>query len=234
LPANHWGCYRIPPARKSGTAYHAAPPSRLRRRRPGSVNGEKSGHYAANPVKILNGTINSSGPAPTRPSRSPAVAHASGPATRPRARPASAAAMRPGPVRQAPQKAPIRTGTSCWQPAGFRPGPGPGAGQSVAQGAAGLAREVTGAAGQPRGTGAGRAGFRSCSRTSPHEVRLRREKVHVGPIGRFTRDCATHDAALECVRNAPKRSVRMAPVTRQTRRSFSYPRSDLNRHWGPF
>jgi hypothetical protein len=155
-------------------------------------------------------------------------------ATRPRARPASAAAMRPGPVRQAPQKAPIRTGTSCWQPAGFRPGPGPGAGQSVAQGAAGLAREVTGAAGQPRGTGAGRAGFRSCSRTSPHEVRLRREKVHVGPIGRFTRDCATHDAALECVRNAPKRSVRMAPVTRQTRRSFSYPRSDLNRHWGPF
>lgn len=81
-----------------------------------------------------------------------------------------------------------------------------------------------------------RPGCRSRSCTSSHDVRLLHEAASCPADSRFTSACdAEHEAAGMCSQCA-QRSVRRAPSPgkRAGGRSVSYPRSDLNRHWGPF
>ena len=84
--------------------------------------------------------------------------------------------------------------------------------------------------------GAERPGCRSRSCTSSHDVRLITKPLHVRRIAWFTWACdAEHAAAGMCSQCAQRSARRVpSPGKRPGGRSVSYPRSDLNRHWGPF
>jgi hypothetical protein len=84
--------------------------------------------------------------------------------------------------------------------------------------------------------GAERPGCCSRSCTSSHDVRLLTRRLHVRRIAGSHRLAMLNTQRPECVRNAPSEvfAGRPSPGNRAGGRSVSYPRSDLNRHWGPF
>ena len=116
----------------------------------------------------------------------------------------------------------------------LRPAPAAPCAAGGRRGGPGLERHQWGRP-DPR-RGAERPGCRSRSCTSSHDVRLLTRWLHVRRIARSHRLAMLNTQRPECVRNAPSEvfAGRPSPGKRPGGRSVSYPRSDLNRHWGPF
>jgi hypothetical protein len=116
------------------------------------------------------------------------------------------------------QRGPQRPGNPCQEATEAHTRSNQGAGHSPARAGSQTPQGPGPDRRRPRAGAAERPGCRSCSRTSPHDVRLIAGRVHVRRIARFTSACDVEHAAARMCSQCAQRSVRMAPIAGQTRR----------------